>query len=88
MIRLKLEDGKVRITSQTPEVGSVQEEVIAETTGENLDIAFSARYLIEALRTIDTERFMLEISGPASPARLRPVGNEDAYHIILPIRLD
>ena len=88
MIRLKLEEGKVRITSQTPEVGSVQEEVSAETSGEPIEIAFSARYLIEALRTVDAERFMLEISGPASPARLRPVGKEDAYHIILPIRLD
>ncbi len=88
MVRLKLEEGRVRINSQTPEVGSVQEEVIAETTGETLDIAFSARYLIEALRTVDSERFTLEISGPASPARLRPVGNDDAYHIILPIRLD
>lgn len=88
MIRLKLEDGRVRITSQTPEVGSVQEEVIGETAGEPIEIAFSARYLIDALRTVDAERFTLEISGPASPARLRPVGKEDSYHIILPIRLD
>ena len=88
MVMLRLEEGKARISSQTPEVGSVQEEVAAETEGEQLDVAFSARYLIEALRTIDTEQFLLEISGPASPARLRPVGKDDAYHIILPIRLD
>ncbi len=88
MVTLKLEDGRVRLSSNTPEVGSVQEEVAAVTGGEGLEIAFSARYLIDAMRTIDTESFILEISGPASPARLRPIGQEDAYHIILPIRLD
>jgi len=88
MIMLKFEEGRVRVNSQTPEVGSVQEEVAANTSGEPLDVAFSARYLIEALRTIDTEQFILEVSGPASPARLRPVGRDDAFHIILPIRLD
>lgn len=88
MVLLRLEDGRVRINSQAPEVGSVQEEVTAATTGETLEVAFSARYLIEALRTVTSEQFILEISGPASPARLRPVGAEDSYHIILPIRLD
>ena len=88
MIMLKLANGRVTVSSQTPEVGSVEEEVTAETTGEPLEIAFSARYLIEALRTLSSERFNLEMSGPASPARLRPTGKEGAYHIILPIRLD
>jgi DNA polymerase III subunit beta len=88
MIMLRLEEGRVRVNSQTPEIGSVQEEVMANTSGEGLEVAFSARYLIEALRTIDTEQFILEVSGPASPARLRPVGRDDAFHIILPIRLD
>ncbi|OGS67866.1 MAG: DNA polymerase III subunit beta [Firmicutes bacterium RBG_13_65_8] len=88
MVILQLSDGRVRISAQAPDVGSVQEEVAADVAGEELECAFSARYLIEALRTVDTERFTLEISGPASPARLRPVGTNDAYHIILPIRLD
>jgi DNA polymerase-3 subunit beta len=88
MIMLRVEEGRVRMNSQTPEVGSAQEEVIAATTGEALEVAFSARYLIEALRAVSTEQFILEISGPASPARLRPVGADDSYHIILPIRLD
>jgi len=88
MLMLRLEQDRLRISAQAPEVGSVQEEVAAETSGEALEIAFSGRYLIDALRSIDRERFLLEISGPASPARMRPVGEDDAYHIILPIRLD
>jgi len=88
MIILQLAQGRVRISAQAPDVGSVQEEVAADVSGEELECAFSARYLIEALRTVDAQRFLLEISGPASPARLRPVGADDAYHIILPIRLD
>lgn len=88
MVILKLGAGRVGISAQAPDVGSVQEEVVAEVGGEELECAFSARYLIEALRTVETERFVLEISGGASPARLRPVGADDAYHIILPIRLD
>jgi DNA polymerase-3 subunit beta len=88
MVMLKLDGQSVQLNSQTPEVGSVQEEVAAQVSGDALEIAFSGRYLIEALRTVDTEQFVLELSGPASPARLRPLGTDDAYHIILPIRLD
>ncbi len=88
MVMLKLEEGRIRITSEAPEIGSAQEEVLAQTTGERLEVAFSARYLIEALRATDSDQFILDISGPGSPARLRPVGKDDAFHIVLPIRLD
>lgn len=88
MVMLRIAEGRVRITSDSPEVGTADEEVAAQTAGERLEIAFSARYLMEALRATDSEQFVLEISGPGSPARLRPVGKDDAFHIVLPIRLD
>jgi len=61
--------------------------VEAKVSGENLEIAFNSRYLLEMLTVIGKESLTLELSGPLSPAVFRPAGDDSFLHIIMPVRV-
>jgi DNA polymerase III subunit beta len=68
------------------DVGDAQGEVESANEGEGVQIAFNARYLQEALQNVDDAQLALEFSGPLSPGVIRPTGDEDYVHVIMPVR--
>jgi len=68
------------------DVGDAQGEVESANEGESVQIAFNARYLQEALQNVDDAQLALEFSGPLSPGVIRPTGDEDYVHVIMPVR--
>ena len=75
------------ISADMPSVGQVTETVpIYAADGELSHIAFNARYMLEALRAIDSEDVDLLITGPMSPFILRPEGDDSLIQLILPVR--
>jgi len=68
------------------DVGDNQGEVEAKVEGDGTTIAFNARYLTDVLQNVDAEQIGLELSGPLSPGVIRPVGDDDYVHVIMPVR--
>lgn len=87
LIKLYLSEDACAITSNT-EIGHVFESVEGTLTGEPLEIAFNARYLLEGIKEIESERVKLSFSGPLKPLIIRPVSEEEGYtYLVLPVRL-
>jgi DNA polymerase-3 subunit beta len=59
----------------------------AAIEGDSLEMAFNAKYLIDVLSVIDTAQVSLETTSAASPGVLRPVGDDDFVHVIMPMHL-
>ena len=51
-------------------MGTAYEEVPNETDGDEMQIAFNPRYLIEALRAIDDEKVAIRFTGSLSPCTI------------------
>jgi DNA polymerase-3 subunit beta len=82
-----LPDGNVEITSNAPEIGRVTEIVAPTSTeGEELKISFNAKYMMDALRSMDSTEIRVSFSGPMSPFVLRPTDHDWMLHLILPVR--
>jgi len=88
-IKVEINGSTMVISASTPDVGNAREEVPIESQGDTLEIAFNPRYLIEGLRTVETEKLSYEFTGPLSPSCLRPVGEQaDSFtYVVLPMRL-
>ena len=88
VIRIRMGDeGSGTITiAAAADVGEAQTEVEAAIEGETVQISFNARYLQEALQNLDQDQLALEFSGALSPGVLRPTGDEDYVHVIMPVR--
>lgn len=86
VIKLVIQDNTLVITSNSPDLGKAHEELSIEIDGEETQIAFNSRYLIDALKAIDSEEIMLELSGSLSPGVIRPMETNNYLYLILPVR--
>ncbi len=73
-------------TCESP-IGRASDKITGEMEGEELEIGFNSRYLLEALRVIECDRVRLEMSGPLSPLRIKPLEGENFIFLVLPVRL-
>lgn len=77
----------IEISSNSPEIGRVNEQMeIISHEGEEVNISFSSKYLLEALRTFDSEEVNISFTGPMHPFMVTNPENEKILHLILPVR--
>ncbi|AKF93703.1 DNA polymerase III subunit beta [Brevibacillus laterosporus] len=82
-----LPDGNVEISSNAPEIGKVTETIQPkQCTGEELKISFNAKFMIDALRSIDSSEIVTSFTGAMSPFIIRPTDHDWSLHLILPVR--
>ena len=84
-LRISFTEGKVVVRCQT-NLGRVVDEFNAECEGDEVEIGFNNRYLLDALRNARTEKVQMEISGPLSPVKVLPVEGNDFLYLVLPVR--
>ncbi len=82
-----LEPGRVEISGQSEETGFNQTVIDATVEGKPQLIAFNVRFLREVLDVIKTPNVALETISDTSPGVLRPVGEENYLHVIMPMHL-
>jgi len=83
----ELKPGTVEISGQSEETGYNQNVVDASIEGHALLIAFNVRFLREILDVIKTPNVALETTVDTSPGVIRPVGEDNFLHVIMPMHL-
>lgn len=83
----EMEPSEVEISAQSEETGSNETIVEATVDGEGVLIAFNVKYLREVLEIINTPNVAIETSAPNAPGVIRPVGDDDFTHVIMPMHL-
>jgi DNA polymerase-3 subunit beta len=87
-VRLGLEAGLLRITSENPDVGEGSEELEVDFAGDPVVIGFNARYLLDVLGSLASDQVALELSGELDPGVVRPVSESiDFIGVIMPMRI-
>lgn len=82
-----LQANTVEISSNSPEIGKVEEQIQVETLdGEVLKISFSAKYMMEALKAIDGQDVIIQFTGAMRPFIIRSVADDAILQLILPVR--
>lgn len=87
VIRVKAQQGAVVLSATTNEVGDSRAEMPADVDGSEIQIAFNARYVLDALGVIGEDEVELLFDGPLSPGLLRPPGKEHYLYVIMPVRV-
>ncbi|MEC5188260.1 DNA polymerase-3 subunit beta [Geobacillus thermodenitrificans] len=82
-----LPGGLLEISSISPEIGKVTEQLQTESIeGEELNISFSAKYMMDALRALDGNDIQISFTGAMRPFLLRPLHTDSMLQLILPVR--
>ncbi len=86
LIRIKIKNNLLTLTSRSEE-GNVKEEIIVEKTGDDIEIGFNSKYMLEALKAIDDEDILLTLNTSVTPALIKPVEGNAFDYLILPVRI-
>lgn len=87
IIKLSVKKDKIVVSANAPSVGEDWVEVSAKTQGEENEIAFNARYLLDLLSSMDDENLTFEMTGPLNPGVFKSEKDHSFLHLIMPIRV-
>ena len=87
-LTLKPSENLVRISSDSPDIGTVEEEVATTALGGNdLEISFNPNYMKDALRSFGQTTVKISFTSPLRPFTLVPTEDgENFVHLITPVR--
>ncbi|MCH8284123.1 MAG: DNA polymerase III subunit beta, partial [Chloroflexi bacterium] len=77
--------GRLTISARAEEVGDDQGDIDAKVEGEEAKIAFNAKYLSDILSVLAKGEVVLETTNPSSPGLIRPGGDTDYVHVVMPM---
>lgn len=82
------EDGSVQIASISTEIGKVVDEIIPLKMDKtcHFQIAFSAKYFLEAIRAFEGNEIVIKFTGELKPFLLSSPSDENFVQVILPVR--
>ena len=66
---------------------SASDTIGVTVAGDNVEIGFNNRYMLDALKNVDTDEVKLELNGPISPIVIKPVQGDNFVSIVVPMRL-
>jgi len=86
-VKLSINKNGMTLVSVSPEVGEAKEVMALEYSGEEIDLGFNAKYLMDVLEVIPEEKVELGLTDELSPAVIKPVGDEHYLSVIMPMRV-
>ena len=90
--KIKMHLGKqgVRLTASTPDLGEAEEELQASYEGDEMVVGFNATYILDVLKTAETDNVKFEMGSPVGAAIVKPSEapeGETYMCLVMPLRL-
>ncbi len=87
IIKLSLVKDHITVSSGSSAVGENTVEVESELSGEENEIAFNSRYLLDVLGNVEEKDMVFDMIGPLNPGVFKVKNDESFLHLIMPIRV-
>ena len=84
-IKLMLNKNELVILSNSPEIGKVEEK-LSLVTDKEIDISFSSKYMMEALRSFEAETVTICMNNDISPIVIKSTDDNNLVQLLLPIK--
>jgi len=89
VVKLTLDSAgqKVMLSADAQDVGSGQESMPAQVTGEDLEIAFNVRYLMDGLKALNAGEIQMQLNTATSPVVVTPLGALKMTYLVMPVQV-
>ncbi|WP_294393280.1 DNA polymerase III subunit beta [uncultured Clostridium sp.] len=86
LIKLDIQQDNLIISSNS-QLGKVREEISIKLQGDEIQIAFNSRYLLDVLKNMEEDEVVMKMTSSISPCVIEEKNNENAKYLVLPVRL-
>lgn len=87
IIKFSFQKDHIIVSSSSSSVGENTVNVDAKLSGEENEIAFNARYLLDLFANIDAKEMVFEMTGPLNAGVFKVKDDQSFLHLIMPIRV-
>ncbi len=89
VVKIKLDNTDLAlISADAQDIGNANELIPVSHSGEDFDIAFNVRYLLEGLKVISCENVILKCNLSTTPAVLVPEDNLNSFtYLVMPVQV-
>ena len=84
-IKLTLKNKELIISSNSPEIGKVEEKIKIDNKGE-ITISFSSKYMLEAIKSFNSEKVHILMNNDNSPIIVKSDDEKTLTQLVLPIK--
>lgn len=86
-IKIDIESENIIISASNPDMGEAKDELSVAYSGEPMSMAFNARYLLDALSAMISEKVTFKLNEPLSAVLVMEDGREDYKCVVMPMRI-
>lgn len=87
-VTLKIKPSKkiVEVFAQNPDLGKSTSKIEGDVDGDDAEMSFNYRFLVDGLTNMDTKEVIFELNGEESPGVLKPVKDNSFIYVVMPIK--
>jgi DNA polymerase-3 subunit beta len=85
-VRCLFSEGCIRLSCSTA-IGRANDRLSAKISGDEVEMGFNSRYLLDALRNTECDEVKIKLNGALSPLTMTPVSGNSFLFLVLPVRL-
>jgi DNA polymerase III subunit beta len=87
IVKMILDKNNLSLAAQTPDVGDSKDTLEILYDGDPLNIAFNYKYVIDALKVIESEDVRMETNGPLSPTIFKGKEENGYLCLVMPVQV-
>jgi len=86
-VSIDSEAQEITLSCEAQDVGSGRESMPAEISGENIEIAFNIKYLMEGLKELPSSEIQMHLNQSLTPVIFTPLGGLKMTYLAMPVQL-
>lgn len=87
VVKFEIKEKKIIVSANASSVGENMVEIEADIKGDENQMAFNARYLLDLFANVESEQLALEMNGSLNPGVFKIPDDDTFLHLIMPIRV-
>lgn len=81
------EKGQLTLSVESPDLGSAKESMPAEMSGDNTDIAFNVKYLMDGLKALPATFVQMQLNESTQPVIFSPLDGLKMTYLVMPVQI-
>ena len=87
VIKFKILNNIMNLSSVNSENGMATEDIITQYSGEEIEIGFNSKYILEMINNLEDDNITLSFKDSASPVTASEESNPDLIYVLMPMRV-
>ncbi len=79
--------GELTVSADAQDIGNAKQSLPAEIIGEDIEIAFNIKYLMDGLKALSAPEIKMQLNEGHQPVIFSPLGGLDMTYLVMPVQL-